>query len=246
VATSPTRFSPIGLRLETRANLFNLAPYREGWIEVQDESSQLAALLVDAKPGMRALDLCAGAGGKTLALAAAMGNRGSIVACDVLERRLARMAPRLARAGARIVKTVRLDANGKAYDRLGAFDRVLIDAPCTGTGTWRRRPETKWRLTRNWRINIQGAQRMLLDDGGAPFVRPNGRLIFATCSILPAEGREILDAFLAEHKGWRAIPADRVWREVLGTKAPFDGPYMLLTPHRHGTDGFFAAILAPP
>ncbi len=246
VKTAPTRYSPIGLRLETRANLFNLAPYRNGWIEVQDESSQLAALLVEAKPGMRVLDLCAGAGGKTLALAAAMGNRGRIIACDVWERRLARMAPRIARGGARIIKTVRLDPQGKAYDRLGAFDRVMIDAPCTGSGTWRRRPETKWRLTRNWRINIETGQHMLLDGGGAPFVRPNGRLIFATCSILPAEGRQIVDAFLADHKGWRIIPADKVWRGVLGTKAPFEGPYMLLTPHRHGTDGFFLAILAPP
>ena len=245
VATSPTRYSPVGLRLETRANLFNLAPYREGWIEVQDESSQLAALLIDAKPGLRVLDFCAGAGGKTLAMAATMGNRGSIVACDIFGQRLARMAPRIARSGARIVKPTRLGARGKAYAKLGAFDRVLLDAPCTGSGTWRRRPETKWRLTRNWRINMEGAQEDVLNFG-APLVRPNGRVMFATCSILPAEGREKVGKFLANHEGWRVIPADEIWRDVLGTKAPFDGPYMLLTPHRHGTDGFFAAILAPP
>jgi 16S rRNA (cytosine967-C5)-methyltransferase len=253
VAAAPTPHSPAGLRLEGRANIAGLAAYREGMIEVQDESSQLAALLTGAKPGMRVLDLCAGAGGKSLALAAAMGNRGRILACDADAKRLARLAPRLARSGARNVETrlfkasgaLMAGASGKAKDALGAFDRVLVDAPCSGSGTWRRHPDAKWRLTPAKLGAYFAAQAALLREAAA-HVRPNGRLVYAVCSILPSEGATQVEAFLAVNKGWRLIPADKAWREALGTKAPFDGRFMLLTPHRHGTDGFFAAILAPP
>ena len=244
VATAPTPLSPVGLRLTSRANVAGLAAYRDGLVEVQDESSQLAALLVGAKPGMRVLDLCAGGGGKSLALAAAMGNRGSILVCDTDAKRLARLAPRLARSGARIVKTQTL-GRGKGEDALGAFDRVLIDAPCSGSGTWRRHPDAKWRLTPGMLGAYFAAQASLLRDAAA-LVRPNGRLVYAVCSILPAEGATQVQAFLAVNKDWRLIPADKAWREALGSKAPFDGPFMLLTPHRHRTDGFFAAVLAPP
>jgi 16S rRNA (cytosine967-C5)-methyltransferase len=251
VATAPTPHAPMGLRLEGRANIAGLAAYRDGLVEVQDESSQLAALLVGAKPGMRVLDLCAGAGGKTLALAAAMGNRGGILACDADAKRLARLAPRLARSGARIVETRplkvsgALGAKGKGKDTLGAFDRVLVDAPCSGSGTWRRHPDAKWRLTPAKLGEYFAAQAALLREAAA-HVRPNGRLVYAVCSILPSEGATQVAAFLSVNKGWRAVPADKAWRDALGTKAPFAGPHMLLTPHRHRTDGFFAAILAPP
>ena len=242
VEAAPTPHSPVGLRLASRANIAGLAAYREGLVEVQDESSQLAALLAGAKPGMRVLDLCAGAGGKSLALAAAMGNRGGILACDTEAKRLARLSPRLARSGARIVKTQVL---GKSEAALGQFDRVLIDAPCSGSGTWRRHPDAKWRLTPEKLDEYRAAQAALLREAAA-HVRPNGRLVYAVCSILPSEGADQVAAFLSATKGWRTIPADRAWREALGTKAPFDGPYMLLTPHRHRTDGFFAAVLEPP
>lgn len=242
VESAPAPHSPLGLRLSGRANIAGLAAYREGQIEVQDESSQMAALLAGAKPGMRVLDLCAGAGGKSLALAAAMGNRGSILACDTDAKRLARLAPRLARSGARIVKT---QALGKTNVALGQFDRVLVDAPCSGSGTWRRHPDAKWRLTPAKLEAYCAAQAALLREAAA-HVRPNGRLVYAVCSILPSEGADQVAAFLSSNKGWRAIPADKAWRETLGTNAPFDGPYMLLTPHRHRTDGFFAAVLAPP
>lgn len=248
VETAPTPHSPVGLRLAGRANVAGLAAYRAGLVEVQDESSQLAALLVAAKPGMRVLDLCAGAGGKALALAAAMGNRGAILACDTEAKRLARLAPRLARSGARIVKTHPLESSGalgKAKSALGAFDRVLVDAPCSGSGTWRRHPDAKWRLAPARLAELRAAQAALLREAAA-HVRPNGRLVYAVCSILPSEGADQVAAFLAAHAGWRAIPADKVWRDVFGAAAPFAGPYMLLTPHRHGTDGFFAAVLAPP
>jgi 16S rRNA (cytosine967-C5)-methyltransferase len=245
VATAPTPHAPLGLRLEGRANIAGLAAYRDGRVEVQDESSQLAALLTGAKPGMRVLDLCAGAGGKTLALAAAMGNRGSILACDTDARRLARLKPRLARSGARIVEPRLIKANSEANAALGQFDRVLVDAPCSGSGTWRRHPDAKWRLTPARLGEYFAAQAALLREA-ALHVRPNGRLVYAVCSILPAEGALQVEAFLSVNRGWHVIPADKAWRDAVGTKAPFDGPFMLLTPHRHRTDGFFAAILAPP
>ncbi len=244
VETAPTPHSPLGLRLANRANVTGLAAYRAGLVEVQDESSQLAALLVGAKPGMRVLDLCAGAGGKALALAATMGNRGAIVARDVNAKRLARLAPRLARSGARIVKAQSI-ASDRGGETLGTFDRVLVDAPCSGSGTWRRHPEAKWRLDAATLGGHFADQLALLRDAAA-HVRPNGRLVYAVCSILPVEGIDQIEAFRATHKGWRVIPADKAWREATGTAAPFAGPYMLLTPHRHRTDGFFAAVLAPP
>jgi 16S rRNA (cytosine967-C5)-methyltransferase len=245
IAAAPTPHSPVGLRLEGRANIAGLAAYRDGLVEVQDESSQLAALLAGAKPGMRVLDLCAGAGGKSLALAAAMGNRGAILACDSDAKRLARLAPRLARSGARIVETRALGGTSQAKDALGKFDRVLVDAPCSGSGTWRRHPDAKWRLTPAKLAEYFVAQAALLRQA-AEHVRPNGQVIYAVCSILPAEGAAQVEAFLSVNKGWRVIPADTAWREASGSKAPFDGPHMLLTPHRHRTDGFFAAVLAPP
>lgn len=244
IAARPTPLSPLGMRLEGRANVAGLAAYREGLVEVQDESSQLASLLVGAKPGMRVLDLCAGGGGKSLALAAAMGNRGSILACDTDAKRLARLAPRLARSGARIVKTQAL-GKGNGTDTLGQFDRLLVDAPCSGSGTWRRHPDAKWRLTPAMLDRYRAAQSALLREA-ARHVRPNGRLVYAVCSILPSEGADQVAAFISSNEGWRPIAADRAWRDALGTKAPFDSAHMLLTPHRHRTDGFFAAVLEPP
>jgi 16S rRNA (cytosine967-C5)-methyltransferase len=243
VPVAPTRWAPAGLVLERRANLPGLKVYREGWIEVQDESSQLAALLVGAAPGMRVLDLCAGAGGKTLAMAATMRNRGRIVAGDVADRRLARMVPRLARAGVDIVEPVRFDMRGRVHAGLGQFDRVLVDAPCSSSGTWRRRPDTKWTLTPVW-LHDRAAGQAILVEGGAERVARGGRLVFCTCSILPQEGRDVVDRFIRRAEGsFRVVPAGEVWREALGTDPPFEDPYMLLTPHRHGTDGFFAAVL---
>jgi len=243
VAVSPTALSPVGLRLEDRANLAALKPVRDGWLEIQDESSQLAALLVAAAPGMRVLDLCAGAGGKTLALAAAMKNKGRITAADSDAKRLARLAPRLARSGARIVETLKLDSAGKALAKLAPFDRVLIDAPCSGSGTWRRAPDAKWRLTPERLATYAEAQVALLREGAA-LVKPSGRLVYAICSILPSEGSDRIAAFSAEMgKALRIVDAAAIWRAEFAHAAPFAGPFMLLTPHRHKTDGFFAAVL---
>lgn len=253
VTTAPTPFSPLGLRLEGRANLPNVKAFRDGWIEIQDESSQLAALLVGAGPGMRVLDLCAGAGGKSLALAALMNNKGRIHAADTDAKRLARLAPRLARNGVRIVTPTKLEAakgavatgavGGTALARLAAYDRVLIDAPCSGSGTWRRHPDAKWRLTPARLAGYRAVQAALLRQAAA-LVKPGGRMIYAVCSLLPAEGRDQVEAFAKDAgKSFRVLPADKVWRETIGGDAPFKGPFMLLTPHRHKTDGFFAAVL---
>jgi 16S rRNA (cytosine967-C5)-methyltransferase len=243
IAATPTQFAPAGLRLEARANVTAQRAFRDGWIELQDESSQLAALLVGAEPGMRVLDLCAGAGGKTLTLAAAMRNRGRIVACDADKKRLARLAPRLARSGARIVATKALDAAGKTLAKLGEFDRVLVDAPCSGSGTWRRQPDAKWRLTPERLARYRAAQAALLRQS-ALHVKRGGRLVYATCSILPSEGEDQIAAFTAEAgNAFRLLPADKLWRSALGGDAPFTGPHMTLSPHRHGSDGFFCAVL---
>jgi 16S rRNA (cytosine967-C5)-methyltransferase len=229
VATTPTPLSPLGLRLATRANLAGLRAFRDGLVEVQDEASQLVALMAGAAPGMAVLDLCAGAGGKTLALAAAMRNRGRLLACDTDARRLARLGPRLARSGAAIVETRAL----RGGENLGGFDRVLVDAPCSGSGTWRRHPDAKWRLTPERLDTYRAAQAALLREGAAR-VKQGGRLVFATCSLLPSEGRGRIEAFLAEAGG--------TFRIVDALPALGPAPY-LLTPHRHGTDGFFAAVL---
>jgi 16S rRNA (cytosine967-C5)-methyltransferase len=244
IAAAPTPIAPHGIRLEGRANLAQTRLYRDGWIEVQDESSQVAALLVGAMPGMRVLDLCAGAGGKTLALAAAMGNRGKIVACDADAKRLARLAPRLARSGATIVETRALGAADKSRASLGAFDRVLVDAPCSGSGTWRRRPESKWRLTPQMLASHRDAQAALIRDA-AQYVRPKGRLVYAVCSILPSECEDQVEGFVAGPGAkFRVLPLERAWRGAkLAAPAPGKGPYLMLTPHRHRTDGFFAAVL---
>ncbi|MCW5772032.1 MAG: RsmB/NOP family class I SAM-dependent RNA methyltransferase [Rhodospirillaceae bacterium] len=241
IAAAPTPFAPLGLRLEGRANLAGLEAFRQGWFEIQDEASQLVAVLADARPGQRILDLCAGAGGKTLALAAAMQNRGHILAGDTDATRLARLAPRLARSGATIVETRVLGGGDDAVP--GPFHRVLVDAPCSGSGTWRRHPDAKWRLTADRLDAYRALQAKLLAAGAAATAR-GGRLVYVTCSILPSEGRTRIEAFLAETgNAFRPLDAAAAWPDLVGGAAPFDGPFMLLTPRRHGTDGFFAAIL---
>jgi 16S rRNA (cytosine967-C5)-methyltransferase len=191
VMAEATPLSPVGLRLRGRAPLGDLAAFREGLVEVQDEGSQLAALLAGARAGMRVLDFCAGAGGKTLALAAAMRNRGRLVACDVSAERLQRSARRLTRAGVGNVERRVLEANGDKWlkrQRQG-FDRVFVDAPCLGTGAWRRNPAEKWRATPDHLTALLPRQREILRRA-APLVRPGGRLVYATCSLLVEENED--------------------------------------------------------
>jgi 16S rRNA (cytosine967-C5)-methyltransferase len=240
---APTKLSPLGIRLGRRAALPALPAFKAGWFEPQDESSQLAALLVGARPGMRVLDLGAGAGGKSLALAAAMGNRGLIVAADSDAARLSRMTQRLKRAGVSIVRRRAVDPRAKRPAAFGAFDRVLVDAPCSGSGTWRRRPETKWRLTPGALARLVETQDRLLGQAAAN-VAPGGRLVYATCSILPRENDDRVAAFLDSDRRFRPVPLARAWAEGVGAGAPpGPGPWLALAPHANGTDGFFAAVL---
>ncbi|SFG31097.1 16S rRNA (cytosine967-C5)-methyltransferase [Novosphingobium sp. CF614] len=210
--------------------------YLSGAIEVQDTGSQLTCEAVAALPGETVIDLCAGAGGKTLALAAAMGNQGVLVACDTDRARLARLAPRAERAGAAGIETVLLDP-GREASALARFagkaDAVLVDAPCSGTGTWRRNPEARWRLTQRQLTRYVETQGRLLDVA-ATLVRSGGRLVFVTCSLLDEEGAGQAESFLDRHADWRghspALPAGTVrW------------PGLRLSPYHDGTDGFFVA-----
>lgn len=228
--------SPIGLRLPEGSPVEQTAAWAEGLVEVQDEGSQLLALACEARPGMIVVDLCAGAGGKTLALAAEMGNDGRIAASDVDRARLSRLGPRLERAGTGIVEPLLLNP-GRETETLeglrGEADLVLIDAPCSGTGTWRRNPETRWRLTERRLAQLTETQAHLLDIGAA-LVRPGGRLVYAVCSLLAAEGRDQAAAFASRRSGFVSeAPPIKAGRQA--------GNGLILTPGRDGTDGFFVA-----
>ncbi|MDQ2804527.1 MAG: RsmB/NOP family class I SAM-dependent RNA methyltransferase, partial [Pseudomonadota bacterium] len=231
----PTPLSPWGLRVAARRPVTAGAAFRAGLIEIQDEGSQLIAALADARPGARVADLCAGAGGKTLAMAMTMGNRGHLLAVDVSTRRLDAAVRRLRRAGVHNVECHLLEPGDKLVKRRAAsFDRVLVDAPCTGTGTWRRNPDARLRLAEPDLAELVAKQAAILDTA-ARLVRPGGKLIYATCSLLTEENESQVSAFLARCPGFEVVPVANVW--------PFAGEFLALTPARHGTDGFFAAVL---
>ena len=243
IIAEPTPWSPLGLRLKHRAPLAGTAAFKEGLVEVQDEGSQLAAALADARPGMRVVDFCAGAGGKTLALAAAMKNRGKLVACDVAEWRLERAGRRLRRAGISNVERRPLASERDPWVKrhAGSFDRVFVDAPCLGVGSWRRNPDGKWRTTPQDLAELTERQREILHSA-ARLVRPGGRLIYVTCSLLREENEAQAEGFLAAHDDFALYPAQRAWQAAIGGDSPGGEDYLRLTPARHGTDGFFVAI----
>ncbi|MBW8754436.1 MAG: RsmB/NOP family class I SAM-dependent RNA methyltransferase [Sphingomonadales bacterium] len=237
VAGQPTA-APQGLRLPFGTPVEQWQVYQDGRIEVQDTGSQLACTAVAAQPGETVIDLCAGAGGKTLALAAAMDDRGTLIACDTDRARLARLAPRAERAGVSIIGTVLLDPAREAEalaDWAGKADAVLLDAPCSGTGTWRRNPEARWRLSQAQLARYAALQARLADLAGN-LVRPGGRLAYVTCSLLDAEGSDQVAGFLARNPGWSASPS------ILAAGHPRGGG-LRLSPFHDGTDGFFVAIL---
>lgn len=230
--------APHGLRFAPGTQVEQWEAYRVGAVEVQDAGSQLTCEAVAARPGEAVVDLCAGAGGKTLALAAAMDNRGELLACDADRARLSRLGPRAERAGASIVTTRLLDGGREMaalQDWAGRADAVLVDAPCSGTGTWRRNPEARWRLSPAELARLTALQARLLDIGAA-LVKPGGRLVYVVCSLLDAEGADQAAAFLAREPGWEAASL------LLGAGKP-RGAGLRLSPHGDGCDGFFIARL---
>lgn len=236
------RIAPIA-RAGRHPNVQAEPAFQKGWFEVQDQGSQAVAMLAGARPGMQVLDYCAGAGGKTLALAAAMANSGRIVAHDAEKQRLAPIVDRLRRSG---VDNVEVVDDVAALDPLqGQMDIVMVDAPCSGSGTWRRRPDTKWRLTDRQLDARQQEQADILRHA-AGFVKPGGRLVYITCSIFPAENRHQIEAFAAAHPDFAVVPPAELWRahfpEAPGA-ARIDDIGIALSPARTATDGFFAAAL---
>ena len=251
IAVEPVPLAPLALRHCGHRRLTGTSVFKRGWIDVQDAGSQLAAALVDARPGQQLCDLCAGAGGKTLALAAAMANRGQIHAFDIDGRRLRELAKRGQRAGVRNVQAAQLPRQGaRRAQRLaplaGRMDRVLLDVPCSASGTWRRHPDLKWRLSPDRLSTYAATQRDLLAEG-AELVRPDGRLIYVTCSLLADENEVQIETFLSNCPGWHVVEAADIAAQVglprlSGGRALMPGAVQL-TLAEHGTDAFFVAVL---
>jgi 16S rRNA (cytosine967-C5)-methyltransferase len=251
---APTRWSPIGIRIRLAAEAKSPAIHAEplflkGQIEVQDEGSQLAALLAAAKPGEQVVDLCAGAGGKTLALAAAMDNRGQIYATDLDKRRLAPIHARLSRAGARNVQVRTPTGRGDVLaDLAGRADLVMIDAPCTGTGAWRRNPDAKWRIRPGALAERIKEQQAMLERA-ASLAKPGGRIAYVTCSVLTEENNDQVAAFLTRHADFSVEKLAEVMRALderaylFARAALLSDEGLLMTPRRTDTDGFFVSVL---
>ncbi|QJR14020.1 RsmB/NOP family class I SAM-dependent RNA methyltransferase [Usitatibacter palustris] len=243
IAARAMRYSPIGIRLRDKPALNQHVLFLEGVVEVQDEGSQILGMLLEARRGEMVVDFCAGAGGKTLQLGAAMGSSGRLYAFDVSEKRLANLGPRLKRSGLSNVFPQRIsNENDAKVKRLrGKIDRVLVDAPCTGLGTLRRNPDLKWRQTAAGVVELNAKQTAILAAAGA-LVKPGGRLVYGTCSLLEEENEAVVTAFLAAHPEFRLIPC----KDVLARKdirIPGVEEYLRLLPNVHDTDGFFAAVM---
>ncbi|WP_368744424.1 RsmB/NOP family class I SAM-dependent RNA methyltransferase [Desertibaculum subflavum] len=237
----PAPLSPLGLRLDHGIDLGKCQALMEGLVEPQDEGSQIAALLVEARPGMYVVDYCAGAGGKTLVLAGAMQGRGRLIAGDVSAKRLERARQRFRRAGANVETRETTDRKWFKRQR-GRADRVLVDAPCTGIGAWRRVPDARWRLKPEDVPELVAKQAKILDQAAA-LVAAGGRLVYVTCSLLAEENEDQVAAFLARHPDFRVLPIGEIWAATLKAPCPAEGDMLTLTPARHGTGGFFIAVL---
>jgi 16S rRNA (cytosine967-C5)-methyltransferase len=245
VVANPTELSPMGLEFETRVNAFGLSAFRDGMFEVMDEGSQLVAEAVAPPPRGRVVDACAGAGGKTLALAALLDGQGRILALDNNGKKLEELRRRARRAG--LSNVAAREVRGPEWPseaRLGGWDRVLVDAPCSGLGTLRRNPEARWRLDVKT-VDSFPAQQLSLMVTYAPLVAPGGRLIYATCTIMRQENEGVVERFLAERPDFVLMPLKDIWGKDRAGRVG-DGNFLKLYPHRHGTDGFFAAVLRRP
>jgi 16S rRNA (cytosine967-C5)-methyltransferase len=245
---TPTGLAPHGIRIPPidgagrHPNVQADPSFAQGWFEVQDEGSQIAADLVGAKPGMQVLDYCAGAGGKTLALSAAMENHGQIFAHDAEKGRLAPIFERLQRAGSRNIQVASKTA--ELTELLGRMDVVLVDAPCTGSGTWRRRPDAKWRLTEH-QLDVRRAEQAAILQTASAYVKPGGHLVYVTCSVFDEENRDQVDGFLSRQADFAPVDHQALWEESYPVGAARIDPErgISLTPASSGTDGFFIAKL---
>lgn len=242
VTCEKTRLSPIGLILAKRINVRSLAAFKQGFFEMQDEGSQLVSILMEPRAGESIVDACAGSGGKGLHMAALMNNRGVIYVAEIEEDRFRDMGTRSRRAGVSILRRYLQNQNSPVPVHLqGKMDGVLIDAPCSGTGTFRRNPGAKLELTEHFVERRVRTQRSILESY-APLVKPGGRLVYATCSLLRRENEEVMEWFLQVHPEFSLLPADEVLSRS-GVVVSFPNRYMSLFPHRNFTDGFFAAVL---
>jgi len=244
----PTPYSSMGIRLQGKPSLAKLPAFVQGEVEVQDEGSQLLALLLDAKRGEMVVDFCAGAGGKTLAIGAAMRNSGRLYAFDTSGHRLDALKPRLARSGLSNVHPVAIahERDDRIKRLAGKIDRVLVDAPCSGLGTLRRSPDLKWRQNPQT-VAAQAELQLAILHSAARLLKPGGRLVYATCSLLPDENESVVKTFDAAHPEFEPVPVVGLLEQAqvpqASTLCTGDGGQMLrLWPHRHATDGFFAAV----
>jgi 16S rRNA (cytosine967-C5)-methyltransferase len=245
IEATPTPYSPWGLRIPGKPALNQLELFKQGEVEVQDEGSQLLALITDAKRGEMVVDFCAGAGGKTLALGASMRNTGRLYAFDVSGHRLEALKPRLKRSGLSNLYPVQIahERDERIKRLAGKIDRVLVDAPCSGLGTLRRNPDLKWRQSPQSVAELREKQAAIL-AGAARLLKPGGRLVYATCSLLESENERIAEAFGAAHPDFVPQPVQDILAHAKVDAAAelVRGPYLRLWPHRHATDGFFAAV----
>ncbi len=242
IDATATPYSPIGIRLKEKIPLSKDELFTTGKVEVQDEGSQLLGFLLAPKRNDMVVDFCAGAGGKTLMLSALMNSQGRLYAMDVSEKRLANLKPRLKRSGASNIQPMLIaHENDLKVKRLaGKIDRVLVDAPCSGLGTLRRNPDLKFRQSPQSISELNQKQTAILASASR-LLKKGGRLVYATCSILPEENQHIVQAFLASHPGFKLLPAGEVLQQQ---KIPMEmGDYLELRPNLHATDGFFAAVL---
>jgi 16S rRNA (cytosine967-C5)-methyltransferase len=247
VATTRTPLSPFGLNLTKRINVFSLPVFRDGWFEVQDEGSQLLPLLIDPKPNIKLLDVCAGAGGKTLEFAALMKNRGEIFATDINLFRLEELRKRLKRAGAQNVRVIDIQAVEDLEERYaGFFDIVFVDAPCSGLGTVRRNPGMKWMVTEQTVDEVSEKQKAILHSSAA-LVKPGGRLVYATCTLLRQENEEVIENLLKQHLEFNLVDINELLQKcpplVQNKTRVSTNSFLKLIPHIDGTDGFFCAVM---
>ncbi|VAW23241.1 16S ribosomal RNA m(5)C 967 methyltransferase, partial [hydrothermal vent metagenome] len=244
IATKGLRILP-GVGATRIANISADEAYKKGWVEIQDQGSQIVSALCNAKPGEQVLDFCAGGGGKTLALASWMENKGQIFAHDSDRNRLAPIFDRLKRAGIRNVQ-VRSPQEGALDNLVGRMDKVLIDAPCTGTGTWRRHPDSRWRLSPAQLEKRVAEQAQILDEA-KKFLRPGGELIYITCSVLPEENIEQIESFITKNQDFDSIDMEQRWKDIYPNSSQqpiFDRRGAILSPLSTNSDGFYISVLA--